>query len=121
MIPICALRRSRTKVNLVNRFEFYTVKMKELPKKYLPENVEPALTEKWESDQVYYYDQSRGRDESFVVDTPPPTVSGSLHIGHVFSYTHTDMVARYQRMKGKNILYPMGWDDNAAYRKTSAE
>jgi len=86
--------------------------MKELPKKYLPETVEPTLADKWESEKVYYYDKSRGRDETFVVDTPPPTVSGSLHIGHVFSYTHTDMVTRYQRMKGKNILYPMGWDDN---------
>ena len=86
--------------------------MKELPKKYSPETVEPALAEKWENDEVYFYDSTKGRDETFVVDTPPPTVSGSLHIGHVFSYTHTDMVTRYQRMKGKNILYPMGWDDN---------
>src|SRR5690606_11490458 len=46
------------------------------------------------------------------VDTPPPTVSGSLHVGHVFSYTHTDIIVRHQRMLGKNIFYPMGWDDN---------
>ncbi len=49
---------------------------------------------------------------TFVVDTPPPTVSGSLHVGHVFSYTHQDLIVRYQRMIGKNIAYPMGWDDN---------
>jgi valyl-tRNA synthetase len=55
---------------------------------------------------------SRGKDHIFSVDTPPPTASGSLHIGHVFSYTHMDLQARYQRMRGKDIFYPMGWDDN---------
>ena len=58
------------------------------------------------------WDPARPRDETFVVDTPPPTVSGSLHVGHVFSYTHTDVIARYQRMRGPNVFYPMGWDDN---------
>ena len=52
------------------------------------------------------------RAEVFSIDTPPPTVSGSLHVGHVFSYTHTDLVARYQRMTGKHVFYPIGWDDN---------
>ncbi|MGH2777601.1 MAG: valine--tRNA ligase [Actinomycetota bacterium] len=66
----------------------------------------------WEEQGTYRYDPSRGRDETFVVDTPPPTVSGSLHIGHVFSYTHTDLIVRYKRMRGFNIFYPMGWDDN---------
>jgi valyl-tRNA synthetase len=66
----------------------------------------------WLEDGTYLYDSSRGRDETFVVDTPPPTVSGSLHIGHVFSFTHTDLIVRYKRMQGLNIYYPMGWDDN---------
>jgi valyl-tRNA synthetase len=66
----------------------------------------------WEEAGVYRYDPDRGREETFVVDTPPPTVSGALHIGHVCSYTHTDLMVRYRRMSGDNIFYPMGWDDN---------
>jgi valyl-tRNA synthetase len=66
----------------------------------------------WEELGTYRYDPSRGRDETFVVDTPPPTVSGALHIGHVCSYTHTDLMVRFKRMRGLNIFYPMGWDDN---------
>ncbi len=66
----------------------------------------------WEAAGVYRFDRSRERAEVFSIDTPPPTVSGSLHVGHVFSYTHTDLVARYQRMRGREVFYPMGWDDN---------
>ena len=66
----------------------------------------------WEKRGAYRWDPSRPREETFVVDTPPPTVSGSLHIGHIFSYTHTDVVVRFQRMRGRNIFYPMGFDDN---------
>ena len=66
----------------------------------------------WEKAGIYRWDPSRGRDETFVVDTPPPTVSGSLHMGHVFSYTHTDVIVRQRRMRGMNVFYPMGWDDN---------
>ena len=66
----------------------------------------------WDADGIYHFDASKSRDEVFSIDTPPPTVSGSLHVGHVFSYTHTDTIARYQRMAGREVFYPIGWDDN---------
>src|SRR5919106_2768426 len=66
----------------------------------------------WEQDGVYRFDPSRPRSGVFSIDTPPPTVSGSLHVGHVFSYTHTDVIARFHRMRGRAVFYPMGWDDN---------
>jgi valyl-tRNA synthetase len=83
----------------------------------LPAHFDSAAAEekwgaRWEAAGTYHYDDSRPRAETFVVDTPPPTVSGSLHIGHVFSYTQTDVLVRQQRMLGRNIFYPMGWDDN---------
>ena len=66
----------------------------------------------WEKRGVYRWDKSVPRAQSYVIDTPPPTVSGFLHIGHVFSYTQTDFLARFQRMRGMNVFYPMGFDDN---------
>ncbi len=74
--------------------------------------VEARWREWWEASGIYRYDPARGRDQTFVVDTPPPTASGSLHIGHCYSYTHTDLMVRYRRMRGDNIFYPLGWDDN---------
>ena len=66
----------------------------------------------WEEQGTYAFDRSAERADVFSIDTPPPTASGSLHVGHVFSYTQTDIIARYQRMNGKNVFYPLGWDDN---------
>jgi valyl-tRNA synthetase len=76
------------------------------------EGLEQKWTHRWEQDGVYRFDRTRPREDVFSIDTPPPTVSGSLHVGHVFSYTHTDVIARFQRMRGKAVFYPMGWDDN---------
>jgi valyl-tRNA synthetase len=89
-----------------------TVDPETLPKHFDSQEAEKRWNEVWQTSGLYHYDPSRGRDETFVVDTPPPTVSGSLHVGHVFSYTHADVITRYQRMQGKNVFYPMGWDDN---------
>ncbi|MDQ1572066.1 MAG: valyl-tRNA synthetase [Actinomycetota bacterium] len=84
-----------------------------LPDKPTLENLEAKWSERWEADKTYRFDRaSATRENIFSVDTPPPTASGSLHIGHVFSYTHMDLVTRFQRMRGKSIFYPMGWDDN---------
>ena len=83
-----------------------------VPDKPALEGLESKWTARWAQDHVYGFDRTRERDEVFSIDTPPPTVSGSLHVGHVFSYTHTDLIARFQRMRGKAVFYPMGWDDN---------
>jgi valyl-tRNA synthetase len=83
-----------------------------LPEKPALEGLEAKWIAEWHASGVYRFDRTRRRDEIFSIDTPPPTVSGSLHVGHVFSYTHTDLVARFQRMRGKEVFYPMGWDDN---------
>jgi valyl-tRNA synthetase len=76
------------------------------------EGLEARFIERWQRESTYAFDRTRTRDDVYAIDTPPPTVSGSLHVGHVFSYTHTDVIARFQRMRGKAVFYPMGWDDN---------
>jgi valyl-tRNA synthetase len=86
--------------------------MKELPQKLDIKAVEQKWQQKWAEDKIYAFDESLPRAANFVIDTPPPTVSGSLHMGHIFSYTQADFVARFQRMSGKNVFYPMGFDDN---------
>ncbi|WP_120336812.1 valine--tRNA ligase [Cryobacterium soli] len=84
-----------------------------VPEKPVLEGLEAKWEASWEAQGTYRFDRAAAAKESiFSIDTPPPTASGSLHIGHVFSYTHTDVVARFQRMRGKSVFYPMGWDDN---------
>ena len=85
-----------------------------LPKHFEAIEAEKRWDDRWEAWGTYRYDPTRPRDETFVVDTPPPTVSGSLHIGHIFSYTHTDTVLRSLQTHARirNVFYPMGWDDN---------
>jgi valyl-tRNA synthetase len=83
-----------------------------MPKQSALDDLEARWGERWESDGTYRFDRTKPRADVYSVDTPPPTVSGSLHVGHVFSYTQTDTVARFQRMRGREVFYPMGWDDN---------
>jgi valyl-tRNA synthetase len=86
--------------------------MAEFQNKYKFNESEKKWQNFWQEQGVYLWDKNESRENTYVVDTPPPTVSGQLHIGHVYSYTHTDFIVRYQRMKGMNIFYPMGFDDN---------
>ncbi len=83
-----------------------------LPEKPALEGLEAKWNARWQEAGTYRFDRSHSRDRVFSIDTPPPTISGALHIGHAFSYTHTDIIARFQRMRGKAVFYPMGWDDN---------
>ena len=86
--------------------------MATVPEKPSLEGIESRWAQHWEAVGTYSFDATKPRTEVFAIDTPPPTVSGSLHMGHVFSYTHTDTLARFWRMSGKAVFYPMGWDDN---------
>ncbi|WP_446664363.1 valine--tRNA ligase [Flexivirga sp. B27] len=88
----------------------------QIPDKPTVDGLEDKWGAVWRENDTYKFDRERAlslpRDQVFSIDTPPPTASGSLHVGHVFGYTHTDVVARYQRMQGKEVFYPLGWDDN---------
>ena len=86
--------------------------MVQVPEKPTIDGLESKWMQTWEQESVYKFQRNKKRDQVFSIDTPPPTVSGSLHVGHVFSYTHTDTIARYKRMVGLEVFYPMGWDDN---------
>ncbi|WP_344501012.1 valine--tRNA ligase [Dactylosporangium maewongense] len=83
-----------------------------IPAKPTLDGLEARWVKVWDAEGTYRFDRTATRDSVFSIDTPPPTVSGALHIGHVFSYTQTDAIARYQRMRGRDVFYPMGWDDN---------
>ncbi len=83
-----------------------------VPDKVGVDGLEAKWVPVWESTGAYRFDRTKTRDGVYSIDTPPPTVSGSLHIGHVFSFTQTDVLARFKRMRGLEVFYPMGWDDN---------
>src|SRR3954466_10928885 len=87
-----------------------------VPEKPTLDGLEEKWIARWAADDTYSFDRAAAmqapREQIYSIDTPPPTASGSLHVGHVFSFSHTDFVARYQRMRGKHVFYPMGWDDN---------
>ncbi len=84
----------------------------EVPEKPSIDGLEAHWMARWDEEKLYLFNREASRETVFSIDTPPPTVSGTLHIGHVFSYTHPDIVARFWRMRGKDVFYPMGWDDN---------
>jgi valyl-tRNA synthetase len=83
-----------------------------VPERPTLDGLEDTWQRRWQEEGTYAFDRSKNRADVYAIDTPPPTVSGELHVGHVFSFTHTDTVARFQRMRGKAVFYPMGWDDN---------
>jgi valyl-tRNA synthetase len=86
--------------------------MANTPERPTLDGIDERWADQWAADDLYRFDRASVRDQVFAIDTPPPTVSGALHVGHIFSYTHTDVVARFQRMRGKRVFYPIGWDDN---------
>lgn len=88
------------------------IKTPDVPDKPALEGLEDKLNAAWREEQVYHFDEDTERGQVYSIDTPPPTASGSLHVGHMFSYTQTDVMARFKRMCGYNVFYPLGWDDN---------
>jgi valyl-tRNA synthetase len=86
--------------------------MGRVPERPTLDGLEAKWGARWEADGVYRYDPRRPREDVYAIDFPPLTVSGSLHLGHVFSFSHTDVLARFQRMRGRSVFYPVGWDDN---------
>jgi valyl-tRNA synthetase len=83
-----------------------------IPERPSLDGIEAKWAAYWDTEGTYRFDRSKERRDVYSIDAPPPTVSGSLHTGHLFSYAHTDMTARFRRMRGKAVFYPVGWDDN---------
>src|SRR5918997_1111613 len=83
-----------------------------IPERPTLDGLAEKWSRRWQEEGTYAFDRSVDRAGVYAIDSPPPTVSGELHAGSIFSYTHTDLIARYQRMRGKAVFYPMGWDDN---------
>src|SRR5438067_3077057 len=83
-----------------------------VPDKPSLDGLEDKWMERWQADGIYAFDRSKSRAGVYSIDTPPPTVSGSLHMGSLFGYVQQDTIARFHRMRGEEVFYPMGWDDN---------
>jgi valyl-tRNA synthetase len=81
-----------------------------MEKKYDHKQSQTTCRNKWLTEKTYRC--AEDQQTLYSIDTPPPTISGSLHIGHVFSYTQTDIIARHKRMQGRSVFYPFGYDDN---------
>src|SRR5579872_5390165 len=81
-----------------------------MEKQFDHQKFQAQLSAQWLSEKTYSRENNPG--PLYSIDTPPPTVSGALHIGHIFSYTQTDFIARYKRMSGFSVFYPFGFDDN---------
>ncbi len=106
-IIFCVFPHRISKISKQNRESIM-----ELPRTFHAQEVDRRWQEYWKATGVYAWDPTRTEGESFTVDTPPPTVSGVLHVGHMFSYSHQDFVVRYQRMRQRAVFFPIGWDDN---------
>src|SRR5436190_205446 len=87
-----------------------------VPERPSLDGIEAPLMDRWDAAAIYSFDRQASREDVFAIDTPPPTVSGSIHMGTVFGYTQVDAVARHQRMRGKAVFFPIGWDDNGLAR-----
>src|SRR5438128_12596588 len=83
-----------------------------VPEKPSLDGLEQKWRARWAADATYRFDSTKTRAEIYSIDTPPPTVSAPLHPGHVCSYTHTDTIARFQRMRGRAVYDRIGWGDN---------
>src|SRR4051794_8642291 len=82
------------------------------PEKPSLDGLEARWDARWQEQGTYRFDRTRTREQVYAIDTPPPTVSGALHLGTAFGYIQVDAIARFQRMRGREVFYPLGWDDN---------
>ena len=96
----------------ISSAEVRSIEFGELPKRFDVAEREAHWRTRWDELGIHSHDHNVPREHNYVIDSPPPTASGSLHPGHIFSYTHQDVIARFRRMTGWNVVYPMGWDDN---------
>ncbi len=97
------------------------MKIKEMPKKYLSKEHEPTIANAWKENNTFSFEKDNVDKPIYSIDSPPPTVSGKLHIGHIYGASIMDFVARYKRLKGYNVFLPMGTDDNGLPTQRLAE